>query len=455
MEANSSHFIDPVVLHKYLLIHSDTTNQNAKRTKRKLKKRNTLFAEKKYNQNQFQTQGIKLLYDYLVQFQKNSKNTIVNKNNSQDKPIGVISDQNMVTEDIHVIPPPPVEYDMLCLQSDIKEYIWEDTANSVYWCRTKINDSQHFVINNKSIERILPILKASKTWSDFIMQGNVSLKLFTITQYMLSQNIESTSVKQYNLLPDKALVSMFDHSFEKLSAEQKYTSLPAVSLICVLTDTEQFFHTLYCFLKMEYPKDKLELILVDAIDAEKRLKGSLPNDSRIKIVNLSGQKAKAPLHTTNEIPLGYKYNMGVKYASHDLVYHFADTQHYYVDKFMNLVKCLVMSGKDCVVSIDAAFWSAAGSTVDKSLCLDNMLYTKNFWKVSSFENKQTQATVLVNKYIRHRSDTVGFLPFLYFSFKYIETAPHATPLPFDLMTTVHNSLQESFTVVTNQIVGSL
>ncbi|NBO99427.1 MAG: hypothetical protein EBU90_04770 [Proteobacteria bacterium] len=445
METNNSNFIDPVVVSKYLFVRNYTPTHNTKRIKRRLHKRNIghLVTEQKYHD--LLKQGTELLFDFLVQLKKNTRFP------TKMPAVGFLSDHNTVTEDIHIIPPPPVAYDILCLQSDINEYIWEDTVNNMYWCRTKINDSQHFVINTQSIERVLPMLKASKTWSDFMTKANEHLKIYTITQYMLSQptDAESNPIKPRNLLPDKALISMFDQSFQNLTAEQRYTSLPAVSLVCVLTDTEQFFHTLYCFLKLEYsnvcgyPRDKLELIMVDDIDAEKRLKGSLPNDSRIKIVNLSGQKA------TNEIPLGYKYNMGVKYASHELIYHFADTQHYYIHKFTDLIKCLVMSGKDCIVSVDSAFWTPSSSTVDKSLCLDNMLYTKNFWKVSSFENKQTQPNVLVNKYIRHRSDTVGFLPFLYFSFKYIETSPHTTRLPFDLITTVNNTLQESFKEVTH------
>jgi len=438
METNNSNFIDPVVLSKYLFVRNDIPTHNTKRIKRRLHKRNIgqLVTEQKYND--FPIQGTGLLFDFLFQLKTHTKCP------AKMPAIGFLSDQNTVTEDIHIIPPPPAAYDILCLQSDINEYIWEDTMNSMYWCRTKVNDSQHFVINTQSIERILPILKASKTWCDFMTKANENLQIYTITQYMLSQptDAESNPIKKRNLLPDKALVSMFDQSFQNLTAEQKYTSLPAVSLVCVITNTDQFFHTLYCFLKLEYPREKLELIMVDDIDAEKRLKGSLPNDSRIKIVNLSGQKA------TNEIPLGYKYNMGVKYASHDIIYHFADTQHYYIDKFTDLIKCLVMSGKDCIVSVDSAFWNTSDSTVDKSLCLDNMLYTKNFWKVSSFENKQTQANLLINKYIRHRIDTVGFLPFLYFGFRYTETALHPTPLPFDLRNTVNNTLQESFNEVT-------
>jgi hypothetical protein len=443
--------IDPVMVTDYLFVHGDREfAQNSKRTKRKLHKKHLtkFFTEQKYDANSFAHQVPQLLYNYLVQMKRNQKKSWSTKNNV----VGFLSDRNILTEDVHIIPPPPLEYDILCLQANITEYIWEHPHNNVYWCRTKIADSQNFVINRDSIDKILPLLKTSKTWKDFVRACNNQLNLFTITQYMLSQ--PTNEIPNYSclpILPTKALGNMFEQSCQRLDPSAQANLYPSVSFICVLTNTDQFFHTLYSFLKTDYPQDKLELIIVDDIDGEKRLKGNLPNDARIKIVNIALKDDQT--NQIKSVPLGYKYNMGVKYASHDMIYHFSDTNYYYVEKFRELMQCFVMFGKDCLMSVDQA--SLVDNSVSGSPCLDNMLYTKNFWKVFAFDNKQNQSNVMVDKYIKHRLDCIGFVSFLYFSFRYTTTNNYQNtgpynPLPFNLLNTVTDNMKQSFHLVCTQ-----
>ena len=48
--------------------------------------------------------------------------------------------------------------------------------------------------------------------------------------------------------------------------------LPSISIICIISDIPKFIHLLHTFLKLDYPIDKLELIVIDHLNIEKKIK---------------------------------------------------------------------------------------------------------------------------------------------------------------------------------------
>lgn len=470
----STTFIDPLYINNYLLLHTEGS-QNGKKIKRKFNKKKISFVLHSNIYKNYEKDAPKLLFDYIIELRKNKTLDTFNT-------IGVLSDNSALTSNITIIPPPPTNWDILCLQSDIKEYNFDDTHNNIYWCNTKISNSFNFIINRKNIEVILDILKISKDWTTFISLLNENCKVYSITQYQLSEDVNkyirfpsdiymSKTIQKHQkdvimnnyltscmkflenekkLINTKGLINLFNNKYNTWSDEQKWNIFPNISLICILSDTKLFFNTLYTFLKLDYPRDKLELVIVDDQDSEKKLKSMLPEDKRIKIVNLTPKNK----NSEQKVPLGYKLNMGVKYSTHQVVYHFFDTDVHFINKFKDLVKLYITSNCNCILSYDYGV-NKKDSVVYNIPYIGNMLYTKNWWKVCSYDDRQDNEIILLYNFIRNRLDCVSFIPFLEFGFtplcklsKNIEYEKMCTvktfPCSFEKL--IVDSIKESFNI---------
>lgn len=445
-------YIDPVQVSEYLLIKSKLGGVNTKRIKRKMQKRRVLNKIVSKQCSNFETSAPTCVYEYLVSVRKRKLTSV-----------GVLSDGNIILEDIHTIPPAPLEWDILCLDSHIQSYDFTDKNNNVYWCAATLADTKHFIINTSSLPAVLPLAKSSTSWTEFVEKLN-TLNIFTITQHFLSQQLStfvsplldqdvyreectkklsasiSTSFPQVDVLAQK-----YDQLVEELPVSEKYNLLPGVSLVCPLSTADRFFHTLHAFNKIDYPRDKLQLIVVDDSDLEKKIKSFLPEDGRVKLLNIT-RKTKGE---QTSLPLSYKLNMGVKYSDKDVIYHFMDSNHYFITNFRKTIKAHVMCNKPVIMSADYAILEGKNSLVHKTPSVANMIYTRNFWKAQSFDQCADE-NVMLYKWMHNRQSCIEYVPFPYFSFQFtsrMNTKNLPTmPLPFDLLQMVEKSTEESFKI---------
>jgi hypothetical protein len=284
-------------VHNYLFITGENV-VNAKRLKRKFnRKKIKHFMDEKHSRS-FEHDIPKLLYNHILTTKKKL---------GRNKPdcIGLLTDNNVILyNSLLRLPPSPQKWDILCCESTIDEYDYKNSNNNIYWCAASIKSSRHFIINWNSIDKILPILKRVHNFTDLIKELN-TLQLFTITQYNLSEPIKDQgdlSTIKLNKLSIDTLVSDYNKRTSHIK-DSDYTLLPKISLICPATTTDAFFHTLYSFMKIDYPRDSLQLIVVDDQNLEKKLKGFLPDDSRIKIINIS-VKDTQEVRTFVTLPIG-------------------------------------------------------------------------------------------------------------------------------------------------------
>jgi len=433
----------------YILLGSQQS-EHFKRLKRKLKRKqyDKYFTYKTVVD--FENESIKVLEDYLK--------------TNKDQNIGVLCDSNVLLKNITLLPPVPNEWDILCLESIVDKYNFSNDKSNIYWTSTDIQDSHNFVINKNSVKKVLQKLKQCKTWKNMIKQFN-EMSVFTITQFFFSETLDNhvpfaTDIfqsKKVSQIEKEVMITERSIAFNKkltegiskrtvdmdsymlhCQTEVPSSLLPNVSLICILQNKTRFFHLLNTFLRINYPCDKLELIIIDDQDLEKQVKDIIPQDKRIKLINITQKNGKG-----DTLPLGYKINIGVKYASHDICYHFLDSNCYYGSKFETLIKHYILSEKDIVCSIDSGYYP------NKSLeyCPDigNVIYHKRIWNANCFEDYEDNVNVLLFKFLYFRYNCVSFLPFLVMSFNTIyNTNEQARLLPFDLRQTVDINVTESF-----------
>jgi len=379
---------------------------------------------------------------------------------------GILLDTNIIMHDITRIPKPPVKYDILCLESELESYKKNEergVENNIYWTPTNITNSGNFIINGASIDKLLTIIKSSKNINDFYTNIN-TLNIYTITQTFFSEKekhhihdplIINKQLTQKEILEyDAKLEAEFYDKFMalQLSIDKlnkiniKDELLPKLSLICPFTNKDYFFNALLSFLKLDYPRHLLELIIVDDTNSEKEL--NLPEDKRIKLINISN---KNDANGKDTLPLGYKLNAGVKYASNELILHFFDENMYNLD-LRTLVGHFILSEKECIMSYDTGLYNKTLNARITLPDLANCLYTKRFWKKCSFEEFCHPFLVhsdLVYKWISYRYKEISFIPFVYMSFKIVNNNDSALlnkkeDCTLDLLTIVDKKIKESF-----------
>lgn len=446
-------------VNKYVFL-TTSDSKCYKKCKKKLIKNNSwkYFTYKEViNTDQY----IHCLLDYFKEILRKGDKTIKN--------IGVLLDNCTILADITNLVNIPENYDILCLNADVKQYDWKDKGNNIYWNKILINDTLNFVINYESIEKVINLLKKCTDWKDFINNVNENLFIYTVSGGLLSENnnqyihfplekynskttsenekqlILDTNETQYVNYLEKFPKTVIDiKKVDKLSINNEL--LPPISLICPFTDKDQFFNIVYTFLKLDYPSDKLELVVIDPSKSDKYLKRMLPEDSRIKILNIGNKNDE-----TINVSLGYMLNLGVKYSKYDLICHFFDSNFYVWQSFSAMVKYYLFSDKDVMLSCDTGVY---GKNYSKMHIPDiaNMMYKKSFWKVLPFNSHESNKYRLIYKFIYNRFSCVAQLPFILWSF-YLNNKNSNNelfgnvkllPLGFNLEKLIPITLRESF-----------
>jgi len=368
---------------------------------------------------------LQILNEYLLKI----KSSLL----KEDSFIGFLSDKNILntygkgTKQITKLKSVPENCDVLFLQYIANNFYYDKDMpryTNENWTRVDVIDSYHFAINSKSIDKILEISNNSETWTEFIKNLN-KLQCYGVTQEQYSYIEEDTNSLLYKDTTYKdinvtKIGNVFDLKCSKLTDTQKYKMLPNISLLCILTDIDRFIHTLHTFLKLDYPRDKLELIVVDdkKTDLNEKFKSLIPNDKRISFINLNPED----VDDNYKLPLGYKINTGVKYCKYDVIFHLFDTNVYYIDNFTNLIKTFIMCNKDLLLSKDTGLYyenkdynTASHKVNDPDI--GNMLYLKKYWSHCNFANYIDDTNILLYKFTSLRQNCNAYTSFVYWSFK--------------------------------------
>jgi len=221
--------------------------------------------------------------------------------------------------------------------------------------------------------------------------------------------------------------SSHSHSHSNLNFTEH--DLPGVSII---TPTYNRRNTIKLsvvnFLSFDYPKDKLEWIIID--DSPVPIRDVLPEDSRIKYYyfgpqeqnqiyqgykkkltsgkNKNTKKVLKNQHLrnngflNNRLPLGLKRNLGVAYANYDYLVHMDDDDYYPKDSIKTRIfKMLEKPSIQCLGCIQLNQFHTTKLTSIKAKSADDinkasrfyactLVYTRNFWKRQHFENGDIQ-----------------------------------------------------------------
>lgn len=445
----------------YLLICKDKSD-NGKRLQRRFRKQNInkLF-QYSYYKSDYETESLSLISKFLSDIKTKQKSF----NYKNPNYLGVLTDNNVILiKDFISVPEFPDTWDIVFLEYTLDQIKYK-SSNNIAWERVQISDTRHFLINPYSLDKIQSAIGSSKNWNEFIKNIN-TLNVYGIQNMFFSEpksrnitnyshdNIEliynnSTDCKMINY---KSCVERFANVKSKYTTEKLYNMYPCISFICCITDAKLFLHTLYTFLSLDYPTDKIELIVIDDIGAETILKRYLPNDSRLRFVNIKVQEQTVKNNKTNEndpktFPLGYKINLAIKYCKYDLLCHLFDTNIYFKQDFKKIVECYILSNKTALASIDTHSYNPTtkNNFVKRIPDLGNMIYKKSFWASFNFKTRIEDQHVLAYEFTKFRKSEISYIPGIEWSFNIVKNDNvNLNKLPFNLIDLLDDQDKNSF-----------
>jgi glycosyltransferase involved in cell wall biosynthesis len=166
---------------------------------------------------------------------------------------------------------------------------------------------------------------------------------------------------------------------------------------------------------IDYPRDKLEWIIVDDSDDKKlSLNTQSFNSKNIRYIKIN-----------DKLTLGKKRNFLASLARGSILVHMDDDDFYPPENVISRVKSLLLSdGKECVgcnktlcydLINDQTFEAFDPSTefpnIPCTISESTLAYTKEFWKSQQYDDSDTYAECL--KFIENRSDEIILIPYIF------------------------------------------
>jgi hypothetical protein len=292
---------------------------------------------------------------------------------------------------LNVLPKTPITWDALSFKTNIKKYNYDNINNNQHWTSCSLLETEHLILNRSKIAHTIKVLKESRDWDNFLDAISKTFICFASNNRHFD-NSNSTSED-------------FVYTTTRVSLCNKTVPLPAVSLVSVVKNESELFKLVYNFLTLD-TNVALELVLVTCI----KLPSYVPSDERIKVVELG--------HTSMDTSFDTKLNLGVQYASNSIISHFFSGTFYQNNYVETLLKSMILTSKDCILSGDSVIYNNGKSLINSQPCVSNMMYFKQFWAAGDFS--EGAESLSLTSFLKHRLSTVIFVPSINLSVKVIE-----------------------------------
>ena len=219
-----------------------------------------------------------------------------------------------------------------------------------------------------------------KSEEDKLIERCLSKKTKLVLLDFYNENINMYYKSMLNLCKNISKLNL-----PEINNQLDLDELPEVSL-CMITYNRRKFMKLFNlnYQNMLYPKEKLEIIIVD--DGDEEIKDLLPNETNIKYYKLDTRKS-----------IGYKRNYCVKNSTKDIIAFIDDDDYYPQNSLITRVGHLLQSKKQCVFcSIIGCFdinkyssiinISPINLPLEKKVSEATLTFKKVFWFNGKFDD---------------------------------------------------------------------
>lgn len=253
-----------------------------------------------------------------------------------------------------------------------KKYI----IDNEHFCNV-IEKSQHMSVNKLSEYGHRARLSFFDENAKFI--ANLKTTFDMIINKINSTNVITTEIKIPAIIPSK----WFDNNNEEL---------PSVSIVTLAYNRKRFFKlSLLNYMSIDYPKNKLEWIIIDDSNEEEKIKDLLPNRSDIHYYEYN-----------EHLTIGNKRNIGVEKANNKIVCFMDDDDYYPPLSVKTRVASMLHYNKPCVTctSIGCFHINKLISMInvpphplafEDRISEASLAFTKKFWERQKFNDKSMGA----------------------------------------------------------------
>jgi hypothetical protein len=325
----------------------------------------------------------------------------------------------------------PEDWEILYLGGNVQVLLEEDRATLRHkkWIKMCCHCCQSYIINSSVYDEIISGLENFDKEVDvyfndiFNRKGTSYISNPKMTSQIPSYSDIEKSMKCYDLqgwedIVEKECIQDAPNNYNKETKdfilklkEVDDKDLPYVSILTPTKNRRKFFQmAVHSFLNFDYPKEKLEWIIVDDSDDGTTLRGVLPRDKRIKYIRKK---------TKRKIPVGEKRNMCMKYASHNILVNMDDDDYYVPYSIKSRVKVLlsypdiniVGCGFVCCYDLEHKAFYHVGS--NHGLAEASMCFRRKFWEERPFDKIVMGEG---NRFLKHRKDQAMAIPYNFIMF---------------------------------------
>jgi len=326
----------------------------------------------------------------------------------------------------------PKDWEMLFLGANLQTLYGDSTDYSIKnktWVKMGCYAAHCYIIGKHSYDLILEqLVKEYVHPVDVIYDLYIHSrkKSYALVNQIATQkdgysNIEKKQVKYVMQNVDSLLDikhSDMDYNEEektcvlKLKGDYTDDDLPFISILTPTKNRKKLFPlAIHSFQNFVYPKEKLEWVIVDDSDNGEWLTDILPVDKRIKYVKIN---------TTSKIPIGYKRNLCVKYATHDYLVHMDDDDYYVPTSILTRAKIMLdnphidMVGCGIVSCFDVIQKKFYNVGTNRSIAEAAMMYKRSFFEERRFQVRIRQGEGLL--FLKDRKHKALMIPHTYIMF---------------------------------------
>ena len=256
-----------------------------------------------------------------------------------------------------VLEQPPKDWDMLYLGGNLEEVLEKKDKDK--WYKMRCWTTHSYLIKNTMYDTVINGLEKYEFEVDKYYCQEIHSKYNCymcdppVTKQLAgySDIVKKNIDYKYTTSPED-LIPFQEPDYEQVENNirlklKNYTDieLPTVSIITPTKDRKVFFElAIHNFINQDYPKDKLEWIIID--DGTEDISKILPKDDRIKHIKITQEKGKK-----NQITISKKRNMGYEHSNGKIIIHMDDDDYYLPSSVSTRVKVLLYykeKGIECV-----------------------------------------------------------------------------------------------------------
>lgn len=343
----------------------------------------------------------------------------------------IIEDDIKIIRPLKDLPNPPPDWDIIYFGGTVH------TNKGSYdndWCKIATWTTHAYIINLTNKALVQDLIRAKKQDKEldeyYIKNIHFKYNCYMINPMRIIQrdgysDIEKAEVK-YDFMED-TLKGFRQPEHETLTSGDYVLKLdfvppellPPVSIITPTFNRRKLFAmALNNFMEFNYPKEKLEWIIIDdSNDESLSVEDMLPRgDKRIRYIKID---------TKDRLSVAHKRNIGAREAKYEYIVHMDDDDYYPKESVMARIKILLKYQSQeigCVGCSRVGIYDVVNNTSSIatdgiiSLSEASMAYTKQFWAKQQFNEFETEGEY--KSFIQGRFNQIMDIPYSFVIFAF-------------------------------------